>query len=163
MAYHTPRPNQLVYFTNAFAEYFGFVNSLQKARVNSFQTQAGRDQLREVLVNSQVSVASPTVRFPENSFYVSFVDASVSTVYNALLQSTDTRNRVIEVENSSSVSTTEQINAVRRTDDASTAIHNNLDQLLNLLAAGTGVLDRQSFESTSGLTWTAQGALRATT
>nr|WHO41266.1 coat protein [Sunn-hemp mottle virus] len=163
MAYSNPTPSQLVYFTNTYADYFGLFNSLNNVRTNSFQTQAGRDELREILVKSQVSVVSPVSRFPaEPAYFVYLRDPSISTVYTALLQSTDTRNRVIEVENSSNVTTAEQLNAVRRTDDASTAIHNNLEQLLSLLTNGTGVLNRTSFESNSGLVWTPPATTRNT-
>nr|P03581.2 RecName: Full=Capsid protein; AltName: Full=Coat protein [Sunn-hemp mosaic virus] len=154
MAYSIPTPSQLVYFTENYADYIPFVNRLINARSNSFQTQSGRDELREILIKSQVSVVSPISRFPaEPAYYIYLRDPSISTVYTALLQSTDTRNRVIEVENSTNVTTAEQLNAVRRTDDASTAIHNNLEQLLSLLTNGTGVFNRTSFESASGLTW----------
>lgn len=159
MAYNVTSINQLQYLTNRYVEYYTFSSTLLSAQTNSFQTQSGRDELRAMLVNSVVRVPEPAVRFPENKFFVYLNHPSVLPVWSALLQSTDTRNRIIETDAQNvNPSTAEQLNAVRRVDDASTAIHNNIEQLQNLLNRGEGVFDRATFESVSGLVWTAPAA-----
>lgn len=159
MVYTVTSVNQLHYLTNRYVDYFTFVSSLLSVQTNSFQTQSGRDELRTMLVNSVISVPAVNTRFPVDKFYIYINHPSVLPVWSALLQSTDTRNRIIENEGQNQNPTTaEQLNAVRRVDDASTAIHNNIEQLQSLLNRAEGVFDQATFENVSGLVWTASVA-----
>lgn len=154
MTYPNPKPSQLKFFVKNFVSYNNLYNAIVDLQSVPFQTQSGRDQIRETLIKLVESVVSINNRFPgDGKFYVFVAGAAVDSVWQALLQSSDTRNRAIEVDEPKSVTTAEQMNAVRRTDDSSTAIRANINQLLTLLNSGTDVYDRDLFERESGLVW----------
>lgn len=128
----------------------------------SFQTQAGRDNIRKTLTSMVRSVASVNIRFPENP-QVFLLDPVVSQFYNAIIKATDTKNRIIEVENERAPSGGEIENVTRRVDDASVAIRVNVAELLAALGKIAGVYDRQLFEQEAGLIWSTTNASPAST
>nr|WCD42516.1 coat protein [Hibiscus latent Hawaii virus] len=154
MPYSNITTLNLIYSTGTFAPYDVFLEILIKSRENSFQTQAGRDTLRQQLVGALQVVAGRNFRFPANNTYVWSRNPTLSPVFEALLKATDTKNRIIEVEQDSSRPTTaETLNATQRVDDATVAIHNEIDRILSLLQGGTALYDRANFESASGWVW----------
>ena len=98
MSYSNITALNLIYSSPTFAPYDVLLEILIKSRSNSFQTQAGRDILREQLVNALQTVVTPTTRFPANRWYVWSRNPTLGPVFEALLQATDTKNRIIETE-----------------------------------------------------------------
>lgn len=158
MAYSPITPTNLQLFSCNYVPYVDFCNYLIVAQGEAFQTQQGRDNVRKTLAGFYTSPVSPSVRFPESSFYVYLGNPVLSPLMKALLQSLDNRNRVIEVDNPSNPTTAESLNAVQRTDDASVSAHVGLANLRNSIEQGNGVFNRALFESSFGLTWTASSA-----
>ena len=163
MPYLNLTPLNLIYTSGTFAPYDVFLEILIKSRSNSFQTQAGRDTLREQLINSLQIVANLNTRYPVLGFYVWVRNPTLAPVFEALLRATDTKNRIIEVEEESRPTTAETLNATQRVDDATVAIHKEIDNILLLLQGGTAVYDRTAFEVASGLSWTDPTTTSATT
>lgn len=94
------------------------------------------------------------VRFPSNGYYVYVNSPGINSIYADILQATDTRNRIIEVD-AGTVSGGEQQLATRRVDDATVAIHKALEDLETAVGNGQGVFNQSSFETTSMLVWKA--------
>nr|QHR83191.1 coat protein [Hibiscus latent Fort Pierce virus]WJE88256.1 18 kDa coat protein [Hibiscus latent Fort Pierce virus] len=155
MSYSNITALNLIYSSPTFAPYDVLLEILIKSRSNSFQTQAGRDILREQLVNALQTVVTPITRFPADRWYVWSRNPTLGPVFEALLQATDTKNRIIETEEDSRPTTAETLNATQRVDDATVAIHKEIDNILGLLQGGTAVYNQASFEIASGWTWTA--------
>ena len=97
---------------------------------------------------------SMTVRFPASDFYVYRYNSTLDPLITALLNSFDTRNRIIEVDNQPAPNTTEIVNATQRVDDATVAIRASINNLANELVRGTGMFNQAGFETASGLVWT---------
>lgn len=155
MPYSTSGIRSLPAFSKSFFPYLDLYNLLITNQGAALQTQNGKDILRESLVGLLSTVASPTSQFPSGVFYVWSRESRIAALLDSLFAALDSRNRAIEVENPSNPSTGEALNAVKRNDDASTAAHSDIPQLLVALNEGAGVLDRASFESAFGLVWTA--------
>lgn len=145
-------------FSANWASYRKLVDLLRNVSSESFQTQAGRDAVRVMLSGSVQRLVDENSRFPANDFLVYMADPVISQYFLALLQSTDTKNRIIEVENERAPSNGEIENATRRVDDASVAIRKNIEALMQALSSLTAVYDRAKFESDFDLTWGTAGA-----
>lgn len=158
MAYTPITPTNLPLFSSNYVPYTEFYNYLVSAQGEAFQTQQGRDAVRTTLSGFFTSPVSPTVRFPDGPFFIFLGNPVLDPLFKALLQSLDTRNRVIEVDNPSNPTTAESLNAIQRTDDSSVSSHVGLVNLRAAIAQGNGVVNRSIFESSSGLTWAASSA-----
>ena len=86
-------------------------------------------------------------------FYAFLNGPVLRPIFVSLLSSTDTRNRVIEVVDPSNPTTAESLNAVKRTDDASTAARAEIDNLIESISKGFDVYDRASFEAAFSVVW----------
>nr|QFP98435.1 coat protein [Kyuri green mottle mosaic virus] len=158
MSYSISSFRSLPAFAKSFYPFYDLYNLLVKAQGGALQTQNGKDIVRESLVGLLSSVASPTSQFPSGVFYVWSRESRIAALIDSLFAALDSRNRAIEVENPSNPSTGEALNAVKRNDDASTAAHSDIPQILSALNDGAGVFDRASFESAFGLVWTASSS-----
>jgi len=146
-------PSNLALFTNNYASFMDFSNYLSSAVSAAFQTQNGRDTVRQTIGGFLSGPVGINSRFPETGFYVYLNHPTIMPLYDALMSSLDTRNRVIEVNEPSNPTTSETLNATKRTDDASVASRSNLSRLKEVIDSGVGVFDRALFESSNGLTW----------
>nr|AEV40684.1 coat protein [Cucumber fruit mottle mosaic virus] len=155
MSYSTSGLRSLPAYTKSFCPYYALYDLLVSAQGGALQTQNGKDILRDSINGLLTTVASPTSRFPAEGFFVWSRESRIAAILDSLLSALDSRNRAIEVENPSNPSTSEALNATKRNDDASTAAHNDIPQLISALNDGAGVFDRASFESQFGLVWTA--------
>jgi len=126
-------PLNLIYSSPSFCLYDTLLEILIKSRSNSFQTQAGRDVLREQLVGSLQAVANLTTRFPGNKYFVWVRNPTIAPVFEADMRATDTKNRIIETEEDSRPTTAETLNATQRVDDATVAIHKEIDNIVKVL------------------------------
>jgi len=155
MSYSISSPRQLVYFSNAWCDATSLINLLTAVQADQFQTQNARTTVQQQLGDMWSGRVGPTERFPETGFYVFRFDPILEQLITALMNSFDTRNRIIEVENQPAPNTTEMVNATQRVDDATVNIRSCITNLLNPLVQGTGMYNRSVFESASGLVWTA--------
>ncbi|BAF37647.1 18 kDa coat protein [Cucumber mottle virus] len=158
MAYSPITPTNLSLFSSNYVPFTEFYNYLVTAQGEAFQTQQGRDSVRDSLSGFFSSPVSPTVRFPDGVFYVFLGNPVLDPLFKALLQSLDTRNRVIEVDNPSNPTTAESLNAVQRTDDSTVSSRVGLINLRAAITQGNGVVNRSIFESSNGLTWATSGS-----
>jgi len=97
MAYTPITPTNLPLCSSNYVPYTEFYNYLVSAQGEAFQTQQGRDAVRTTLSGFFTSPVSPTVRFPDGPFFIFLGNPVLDPLFKALLQSLDTRNRVIEV------------------------------------------------------------------
>lgn len=128
------------------------LNQCVSALSQSFQTQAGRDTVRQQFSNLLNTVVAPNQRFPDTGFRVYVNSAVIKPLYEALMKSFDTKNRIIETEEESRPSASEVANATQRVDDATVAIRSQIQLLLNELTNGHGYMNRAEFEAI--LPWT---------
>jgi len=155
MSYAVTQPSMLVYLGSAWADPNELINLCTNALGNQFQTQQARTTVQQQFADVWKPVPSSNTRFPETGYKVFRYNAVLDPLITALLGTFDTRNRIIEVENQQNPTTAETLDATRRVDDATVAIRSAINNLTNELVRGTGMYDRASFESASGLTWTA--------
>lgn len=134
------------------------MNLCVSAQGQLFQTQSARDTVREQFSNSLTSPVSTEVRFPDR-YMVYLGSAAVKPLFEALMQSTDTKNRIIETVEESRPSTAEVVNATQRVDDATVAIRSQLQELYTALQNGNGFYNRTSFEAQ--MPWVEPVAARA--
>nr|UOF93194.1 coat protein [Streptocarpus flower break virus] len=156
MSYVVVLPNQLQFFTNAWADPIQLMNLCSASLSQIFQTQAARDAVREQFGNTLRSVVTQTTRFPEAGFQVYINDAALKPLWENLLKSFDTKNRILETEEETRPSTAEVLNATQRVDDSTTAIRGALQRLSDELNRGSGYMNRTSFETI--LPWSAATA-----
>jgi len=123
------------------------LNQCVAALSQSYQTQAGRDTVRQQFSNLLSAVVAPNQRFPETGFRVYVNSAVIKPLYEALMKSFDTKNRIIELEEESRPSASEVANATQRVDDATVAIRSQIQLLLNELSNGNGCMNRAAFEA----------------
>jgi len=102
------------------------------------------------------SVVAEDLRFPETGYRVYVMSAVLKPLYEALMKSFDTKNRIIETEEESRPSSLEVANATQRVDDATVAIRSQLQGLITELQNGNGYYDRSSFEAI--MPWVAPAA-----
>ncbi|CAL39166.1 coat protein [Brugmansia mild mottle virus] len=153
MAYTITAPNQIVYLGVAYADPILLMNLCTTSQGNQFQTQNARTTVQQQFADIWKAVPAVNIRFPENGFLVYRYNAVLDQLVTSLLNSFDTRNRIIEVENPPNPTNGEIMSATQRVDDATVNIRASITNLMNELVRGTGFLNRSSFESTSGLTW----------
>lgn len=153
MTYSPITPKVLGTFSNVWFEPVQFMNLLNSLSMESFQTQAGRDKAREAIVACLVTVPTANLRFPSGVWYAYRDAPSIGPVFSALLQATDTKNRMAENSNDSAPAASVELRAMARTDDATVAIRNSIDNIRSVLVQGQGVLDRESYETSMGLAW----------
>ncbi|QYW08490.1 MAG: putative coat protein [Yunnan virgavirus 3] len=154
MVYVITLPRQLPYLSNAWCDTSAIINLCNMALANQFQTQNARTTTQQQFGDLWTTVVSAASRFPATGFYVYRYDPILEQLITALMNSFDTRNRIIETENNPTPSTTEVVNATQRVDDATVNIRSCITNLLNPLLKGDGVYNQSTFESTSGLSWT---------
>jgi len=155
MAYSNVTAKKLKWFSQSYFDPVAFLDGLVPIESNAFQTQAGRDAVRNYLQSSLVSGPTRAERFPSGRFLACTAMAPLTDMWAAVLQATDTKNRITEDEKADRVSTAEALNSVKRVDDATVAIRSSLDQLKAALRDGSGVFDQADFEEATGLVWTA--------
>lgn len=136
MAYNPITPSKLIAFSASYVPVRTLLNFLVASQGTAFQTQAGRDSFRESLSALPSSVVDINSRFPDAGFYAFLNGPVLRPIFVSLLSSTDTRNRVIEVVDPSNPTTAESLNAVKRTDDASTAARAEIDNLIESISKG---------------------------
>nr|WAH67165.1 coat protein [Cucumber green mottle mosaic virus] len=153
MAYNPLTPGKLIAFSASYVPVRTLLNFLVASQGTAFQTQAGRDSFRESLSALPSSVVDINSRFPDAGFYAFLNGPVLRPIFVSLLSSTDTRNRVIEVVDPSNPTTAESLNAVKRTDDASTAARAEIDNLIESISKGFDVYDRASFEAAFSVVW----------
>nr|CAJ13874.1 coat protein [Ribgrass mosaic virus] len=147
MSYNITSSNQYQYFAAVWAEPTPMLNQCVSALSQSYQTQAGRDTVRQQFSNLLSTVVAPNQRFPDTGFRVYVNSAVIKPLYEALMKSFDTKNRIIETEEESRPSASEVANATQRVDDATVAIRSQLQLLLNELSNGHGFMNRAEFEA----------------
>nr|WIW79816.1 coat protein [Turnip vein-clearing virus] len=152
MSYNITNPNQYQYFAAVWAEPIPMLNQCMSALSQSYQTQAARDTVRQQFSNLLSAVVTPSQRFPETGSRVYVNSAVIKPLYEALMKSFDTRNRIIETEEESRPSASEVANATQRVDDATVAIRSQIQLLLSELSSGHGYMNRAEFEAL--LPWT---------
>lgn len=123
------------------------LNQCISALSQSYQTQAARDTVRQQFSNLTSTVVTPTQRFPEAGFRVFINSAVIKPLYEALMKSLDTKNRILETEEESRPSASEVANATQRVDDATVAVRSQIQLLLNELSSGNGYMNRAEFEA----------------
>ncbi|AYQ58960.1 CP [Brugmansia latent virus] len=155
MSYTITTPSQIAYLGAAWADPLMLINLCTSSQGNQFQTQNARTTVQQQFADIWKVAPAVNVRFPEAEFKVYRYNPVLDQLISALLNSFDTRNRVIEVENPQNPTTTETMSATQRVDDATVNIRACIVNLMNELVRGTGMLNRTQFESTSGLIWTA--------
>jgi len=157
MAYSNVTALNLGYLSKTWVPALDLINTTVAGLGQSFQTQSARDEFRAQLIGLYSTVATPSQRFPATGLYVWAQNPTIRPILLAIFQATDTRNRILEVENASSVNptSTETRDATRRIDDATVAIRAQLQLLFEQLQGGSGMYDRAAFEVASGLTWAA--------
>nr|ACV13193.1 coat protein [Ribgrass mosaic virus]ACV13197.1 coat protein [Ribgrass mosaic virus] len=147
MSYNITSSNQYQYFAAVWAEPTPMLNQCVSALSQSFQTQAGRDTVRQQFSNLLSAIVAPNQRFPDTGFRVYVNSAVIKPLYEALMKSFDTKNRIIETEEESRPSASEVANATQRVDDATVAIRSQIQLLLNELSNGHGYMNRAEFEA----------------
>ena len=160
MAYTISNPNQIVYLTKAWADPGVLIDLCTSSLANQFQTQNARTTVQQQFGDVWKSLPSLNVRFPATGYYVFRYDPVLDPLITALLNSFDTRNRIIETENPVAPTSSEVANATQRVDDATVAIRACINNLMNELSKGTGMLNQSLFETNSQLTWTTAAAVR---
>jgi len=160
MPYTINSPSQFVYLSSAYADPVQLINLCTNALGNQFQTQQARTTVQQQFADAWKPVPSMTVRFPASDFYVYRYNSTLDPLITALLNSFDTRNRIIETENPVAPTSSEVANATQRVDDATVAIRACINNLMNELSKGTGMLNQSLFETNSQLTWTTTAAVR---
>lgn len=123
------------------------LNQCVSALSQSYQTQAARDTVRQQFSNLSSTVVTPNQRFPETGFRVFINSAVIKPLYEALMKSLDTKNRILETEEESRPSASEVANATQRIDDATVAVRSQIQLLLNELSSGNGYMNRAEFEA----------------
>ncbi|BAC07269.1 17kDa protein [Paprika mild mottle virus] len=156
MPYTVSSPNQLVYFGSVWADPIALIDLCTVSLGNQFQTQNARTTVQQQFSDLFKTVPTRTIRFSdgENGFRVFRYNSTLDPLITALLNSFDTRNRIIETENPANPNTAEIASATQRVDDATVSIRACINNLMNELARGTGMLNTASFETVSNLTWT---------
>lgn len=153
MVYNITSPRQYQYLSNAWCEPNALINLCNVSLANQFQTQNARTTTQQQFGDLWAPVVSTSSRFPAIGYYVYRYDPVLEQLITALMNSFDTRNRIIETESNPNPSTTEIVNATQRVDDATVNIRSCINNLLNPLIQGTGYYNQNSFEATSGLAW----------
>lgn len=152
MAY-TPITKKTVFpFSIAWFEVNNLLNILNSNLTKSFQVQANRTDLAEIIKGAMVSIVNANTRFP-NGIYIYRWDDQVKVAINNILSATDTKNRIVEVADGSAPSSQVELNSVRRTDDATVAIRSAIQDLIDLILNEIGFYEQADFESKFGLTW----------
>ncbi|QOC69617.1 coat protein [Hoya necrotic spot virus] len=147
MTYTINSANQVVYMAASWVELKVLLNLCHSALGQLFQAQAARDVTREQFSSCVTVLITDVVRFPEKGFYVFIYDPVIRPIYEALLKSFDTKNRIIETEEESRPSGNEVQNATRRVDDATVAIRSELQNMITVLTNGGATFNRSSFEN----------------
>nr|CAJ13871.1 coat protein [Ribgrass mosaic virus] len=147
MSYNITNSNQYQYFAAVWAEPTPMLNQCVSALSQSYQTQAARDTVRQQFSNLLSAIVAPNQRFPDTGFRVYVNSAVIKPLYEALMKSFDTRNRIIETEEESRPSASEVANATQRVDDATVAIRSQIQFLLSELSNGHGYMNRAEFEA----------------
>nr|UVK78389.1 MAG: coat protein [Plantago tobamovirus 1] len=147
MSYNITNPSQYQYFAAVWAEPVPMLNQCVSALSQSYQTQAARDTVRQQFSNLSSTVVTPNQRFPETGFRVFINSAVIKPLYEALMKSLDTKNRILETEEESRPSASEVANATQRIDDATVAVRSQIQLLLNELSSGNGYMNRAEFEA----------------
>jgi hypothetical protein len=111
-----------------------------------FQTQAARDTVRNQFANVLSAAVTENQRFPEAGFRVYINSPVLKPIYEALMKSFDTKNRIIETEEELRPTASEVANATQRVDDATVGIRSQIQALLASLQNGDGYFNRSSFE-----------------
>lgn len=153
MAYTKVTPARLKFFGKVWFDPLPFQNGLKDLLKNSFQTQAGRDAVRDFLQNSLKEVIAKDERFPEDAYYGCIALAPLQGLWAATLQASDTKSRYAEDEKPERMSSAVELNATKRVDDATVAVRNCLQNLQTALFNGEGLYGLESFEEASGLVW----------
>nr|pir coat protein - tobacco mosaic virus (strain HR) [Tobacco mosaic virus] len=151
-SYNITNSNQYQYFAAVWAEPTPMLNQCVSALSQSYQTQAGRDTVRQQFANLLSTIVAPNQRFPDTGFRVYVNSAVIKPLYEALMKSFDTRNRIIQTEEQSRPSASQVANATQRVDDATVAIRSQIQLLLNELSNHGGYMNRAEFEAI--LPWT---------
>ncbi|BAA02703.1 coat protein [Obuda pepper virus] len=156
MPYTVTSPSQLVYFGSVWADPITFIDLCTVALGNQFQTQNARTTVQQQFSDLFKTVPTRTNRFNdgENGFRVFRYNSTLDPLISALMNSFDTRNRIIEVDNPANPNTSEVASATQRVDDATVNIRACINNLMNELVRGTGMMNTASFETVSNLTWT---------
>ncbi|BDB16633.1 coat protein [Scopolia mild mottle virus] len=154
MPYTIIAPNQFAYLTGSYANPVALIDLCNVSQGNQFQTQQARTTAQQQFTDVWKTVPTGDNRFPISTYLVYRLNSTIEPLVTALLNSFDTRNRIIETENPANPSTTEVVNATQRIDDATVNIRSCINNLMNELVRGTGFLNQASFEATSQLTWT---------
>lgn len=152
MAYTPLSARNIAPFSSAWMEATNILDILNNNISKSFQVQANRNDLANILAGSLVKVANYNTRFPLG-FYVYRYDDQIKVAFNNILAATDTKNRIVEVADGSAPSTQVELNSVRRTDDATVAIRSAIQEMIDLIINQVGFYDQATFESKFGLTW----------
>lgn len=121
-----------------------------------FQTQAARDTVRNQFANVLSAAVTENQRFPETGFRVYINSPVLKPIYEALMKSFDTKNRIIETEEELRPTASEVANATQRVDDATVGIRSQIQALQSSLQNGDGYFNRASFEML--MAWTAPAA-----
>lgn len=121
-----------------------------------FQTQAARDTVRNQFANVLSAAVTENQRFPETGFRVYVNSPVLKPIYEALMKSFDTKNRIIETEEELRPTASEVANATQRVDDATVGIRSQIQALQSSLQNGDGYFNRASFEML--MAWTAPAA-----
>lgn len=121
-----------------------------------FQTQAARDTVRNQFANVLSAAVTENQRFPETGFRVYVNSPVLKPIYEALMKSFDTKNRIIETEEELRPTASEVANATQRVDDATVGIRSQIQALQSSLQNGDGYFNRASFEML--MVWTAPAA-----
>ncbi|ARI47181.1 CP [Hoya chlorotic spot virus] len=152
MVYQITSPNQVAYLTASWIPSVTLINLCNRGLGQLFQAQAARDVTREQFSNCLGVLVTEDTRFPETGFFVYLNDPVIKPIYEALMKSFDTKNRIIEVEEESRPGNGEIQSATRRVDDATVAIRSEIQNMLNVLVNGGAFYNRTSFERI--FTWT---------
>lgn len=101
MPYTVSSPNQLVYFGSVWADPIALIDLCTVSLGNQFQTQNARTTVQQQFSDLFKTVPTRTIRFSdgENGFRVFRYNSTLDPLITALLNSFDTRNRIIETEN----------------------------------------------------------------
>nr|AIX94572.1 coat protein [Yellow tailflower mild mottle virus] len=156
MSYAITSPKQFAYLTNAYADPIALISLCNNALGNQFQTQNARTTVQQQFNDIWKELPTQISRFPIGIYRVYRFDSTIDPLITSVLNSFDTRNRIIETENPTNPSTTEVVNATQRVDDATVNIRSSINNLCNELIRGTGFLNQATFEEASQLTWTAR-------
>ncbi|WBG54323.1 coat protein [Piper chlorosis virus] len=156
MPYTVTNPNQYQYFATAWAPPKQLIDLCVSAQGQHYQTQSARDTVREQFSNILQSVVAEDLRFPEAGFRVFTLSAVLKPLFEALMKSFDTKNRIIETEEESRPTSTEVVTATQRVDDATVAIRSHIQAIVTELQNGNGYFNRAQFEAI--IAWVAPAA-----